>query len=139
MTKGAPDNALLWRGAYRKKAGSIPQTKKLSIYSSGRPVFTQVPLFLGDGPALLVVPPLGRARQAYLKTVEVFFCPSDEIRRPHRDENGWAKNTLNGTVYDSVSYWYWATPKDWTTHPANANKKRKKILTRRGMGIDRLG
>ncbi len=55
-----------------------------------------------------------------LKTVEVFFCPSDEIRRPHRVENGWAKNTLNGTVYDSVSYWYWATPKDWTTRPANA-------------------
>lgn len=88
--------------------------------ADGRPVFTQGPLFLGDGPALLVVPPLGRARQAYLKTVEVFFCPSDEIRRPHRDQNGWAKNTLNGTVYDSVSYWYWATPKDWTTRPANA-------------------
>jgi prepilin-type N-terminal cleavage/methylation domain-containing protein/prepilin-type processing-associated H-X9-DG protein len=82
---------------------------------AGNPVFTQGPLFLNAGPALLVREPLGRGAQSYLKSVEIFFCPSDEIRRPFRDKNGWARNTFNDTVYNCVSYWYWTTPKSFTT------------------------
>jgi prepilin-type N-terminal cleavage/methylation domain-containing protein/prepilin-type processing-associated H-X9-DG protein len=76
----------------------------------------------GGGVSLLVypaspTPPLGRATQKYLISNEIFFCPSDDIRRPFRDlkqgGTGWGPATvLNfNAAGASMSYWHWYWPK----------------------------
>jgi prepilin-type processing-associated H-X9-DG protein len=63
--------------------------------------------------------PAGRGKQNYIDSVDAFFCPSDHLRIEMRDGAGFAPNTVGGTVFNCVSYWYWATPLYWTSKPAN--------------------
>lgn len=68
------------------------------------------------GVALLLKPPMGVGR-AYLQSNDVFFCPSDDIRRPYRDRNhGWGPSYVPvygdaGRGY-SMSYWGWYYPRE---------------------------
>jgi prepilin-type processing-associated H-X9-DG protein/prepilin-type N-terminal cleavage/methylation domain-containing protein len=66
-----------------------------------------------QGAALLVYPPKGHARQKYLIENDVFFCPSDNVRRPFRDPvTGWGPSSAAsfGTSRVSQSYWQWVFP-----------------------------
>ncbi|MGB7158267.1 MAG: prepilin-type N-terminal cleavage/methylation domain-containing protein [Tepidisphaeraceae bacterium] len=75
----------------------------------------------GGGVSLLVFPattppPLGRATQKYMLSNDVFFCPSDNIRRPFRaltpGGTGWGPSSalaLAGAG-GSQSYWHWYWP-----------------------------
>jgi prepilin-type N-terminal cleavage/methylation domain-containing protein/prepilin-type processing-associated H-X9-DG protein len=67
-----------------------------------------------NGPALLVAEPQGNARQPYLKTNDVFFCPTDTIRAPFRDKvHGWGPTSaLNlAAGLGSQSYWQYYFPR----------------------------
>jgi prepilin-type N-terminal cleavage/methylation domain-containing protein len=73
-----------------------------------------------QGVSLLIAPPVGGAPQPYLKSIEVFFCPSDMTRAPYRKKqtfNGvtyltWGPTSagLTGTPGNSQSYWQWYFP-----------------------------
>jgi prepilin-type processing-associated H-X9-DG protein len=69
---------------------------------------------LNFGAALLVAPPKGGARQNYLTSNDVFFCPSDTVRAPFRDPvTGWGRTSMDPSVlvtYNSTSYWIWYYP-----------------------------
>jgi len=89
---------------------------------------------LAHGLGLLLPPPYGMNRP-YLKTPDVFFCPSDEVRRPFRAEWQWrtiwggdnrkylmyAVQTLSdlsnpAATGDMISYWQWYFPqRGWTS------------------------
>jgi prepilin-type processing-associated H-X9-DG protein/prepilin-type N-terminal cleavage/methylation domain-containing protein len=82
----------------------------------------------GGGVSLLVfanqaAPPLGRASQKYLLSNDVFFCPSDNVRRPFRDlkpgGTGWGPaSALTFVGASTMSYWHWYWPKiSWFTSP----------------------
>jgi prepilin-type N-terminal cleavage/methylation domain-containing protein/prepilin-type processing-associated H-X9-DG protein len=65
------------------------------------------------GAALLVAAPKGAAQQKYLTNNDVFFCPSDEVRRPFRDPVlGWGPTsvTTGNMTVRSQSYWQWYLP-----------------------------
>jgi prepilin-type N-terminal cleavage/methylation domain-containing protein/prepilin-type processing-associated H-X9-DG protein len=73
------------------------------------------------GVQMLVTAPYGNAAQPYLKTPEVFFCPSDFNRRPYRLTkvvNGikytmWGTTGFNGTAVvgsNSMSYFAYYIP-----------------------------
>jgi prepilin-type N-terminal cleavage/methylation domain-containing protein/prepilin-type processing-associated H-X9-DG protein len=67
-----------------------------------------------NGPALLVAEPQGNARSTYLKTNDVFFCPTDTVRAPFRDKvHGWGPTSaVNfGAGLGSASYWQWYFPR----------------------------
>jgi len=80
-----------------------------------------------NGVALLVYAPKGFAKQPYLKENDVFFCPSDFVRRPYRNPTtGWGPSdalVLTGT--GSMSYFRYYYPKrswgtagaDWAGYP----------------------
>jgi prepilin-type processing-associated H-X9-DG protein/prepilin-type N-terminal cleavage/methylation domain-containing protein len=76
-----------------------------------------------SGASLLVAPPQGRAASKYLAKNDVFFCPSDEVRRPFRSETtGWGPTsipTLKLTMA-SQSYWQWYLPKDYYSRTTGA-------------------
>jgi len=77
----------------------------------------------GGGVSLLVfanqaLPPLGRASQKYLLSNDVFFCPSDNVRRPFRTlqpgGSGWGPASALAFApasFSSMSYWHWYWPK----------------------------
>jgi prepilin-type N-terminal cleavage/methylation domain-containing protein/prepilin-type processing-associated H-X9-DG protein len=73
--------------------------------------------YLGDaGIGLLVRPPLGWGRPGYLANADVFFCPSDEMRRPFRNPaHGWGWQTFGTLSFASMSYWQWCVPKSLAT------------------------
>jgi len=67
-----------------------------------------------NGPALLVAEPQGHARSTYLKTNDVFFCPTDTVRAPFRDKvHGWGPTSAVNfaTGLGSMSYWQWYFPR----------------------------
>ena len=69
---------------------------------------------LGSGQMLLFAKPRGASGVAYMKTNEVFFCPSDNARRPFRDAvTGWGpgKTTGLGAIATSMSYFAWYYPR----------------------------
>ncbi|MFT3789315.1 MAG: type II secretion system protein [Tepidisphaeraceae bacterium] len=71
------------------------------------------------GVALLVAPPHG-AGKSYIKSNNVFFCPSDNYRAPFRNPvHGWGPAGLGTTArYASMSYFTWYYPEKvygWTT------------------------
>lgn len=70
---------------------------------------------------LLVQAPFGQAPSKYLQTPEVFFCPSDDVRRPTRSLMtmpngakvlGWGYHyyTNGSNTNLAMSYWYWYFP-----------------------------
>lgn len=65
-----------------------------------------------SGIALLLRPPMGEGK-GYLKSNDVFFCPSDFVRSPYRDSvTGWGPDYANTAVrIASISYWSWYYPK----------------------------
>jgi prepilin-type N-terminal cleavage/methylation domain-containing protein/prepilin-type processing-associated H-X9-DG protein len=70
------------------------------------------------GVSLLIAPPVGGANQPYLKSIEVFFCPSDFVRRPYRKTqvfNGvkyltWGPTGYGNTGTQTQSYWQYYYP-----------------------------
>jgi prepilin-type processing-associated H-X9-DG protein len=70
-----------------------------------------------NGPALLVAEPQGNARAKYLKSNDVFFCPSDGVRAPFRDPvYGWGATNFTLALnaisnWGSTSYWHYYYPK----------------------------
>jgi len=67
-----------------------------------------------NGPALLVAEPQGNARSTYLKTNDVFFCPTDSVRAPFRHPvHGWGPTSAVNfaTGLGSMSYWQWYFPR----------------------------
>ena len=76
-----------------------------------------------NGVALLVVQgPKGFGQQPYLKDNEVFFCPSDFVRRPHRSPvSGWGPaDAMVVNSATSMSYFRYYYPKrSWGTAGAN--------------------
>jgi prepilin-type N-terminal cleavage/methylation domain-containing protein/prepilin-type processing-associated H-X9-DG protein len=69
---------------------------------------------------LIVQPPWGMAASRYLNNADLFFCPSDEVRRPFRsmialpggrEVKGWGYFDTGGTNTNlAMSYWYWYFP-----------------------------
>jgi prepilin-type processing-associated H-X9-DG protein len=59
-------------------------------------------------------PPRGDGRQAYLKSNEAFFCPSDKVVAPFIDPvTGWGKPFITSPAAgNSCSYMIWYVPKD---------------------------
>ena len=52
----------------------------------------------------------------YLKTYDILFCPSDEIRRPFRNkQTGLAPLNASSTDYQYMSYWYHYIPQAGNT------------------------
>ena len=76
-----------------------------------------------NGVALLVeAGPRGSGKQPYLKHNDVFFCPSDFVRRPYRSPvSGWGPaDALVLTTATSMSYFRYYYPKrSWGTTGAN--------------------
>jgi prepilin-type N-terminal cleavage/methylation domain-containing protein/prepilin-type processing-associated H-X9-DG protein len=76
----------------------------------------QVP---AGGVALLIKPPVGNSIASYLNNADIFFCPSDNLRKDYRDFTthgfsragflGAASNFTTGP-YEYMSYWYYYTP-----------------------------
>lgn len=72
------------------------------------------------GYALLMEPPRGVGK-GYLKSNDIFFCPSDTVRAPYRDPvNGWAPRSLTDTAGGAMSYWKWYYPKKYWDRDSNA-------------------
>jgi len=69
-------------------------------------------------------PPIGSGSQAYFKSNEAFFCPSDEVIRPYIDPaTGWGETWVTRTniaLGRSTSYFEWYCPSEvnMSTHPA---------------------
>jgi prepilin-type N-terminal cleavage/methylation domain-containing protein/prepilin-type processing-associated H-X9-DG protein len=69
---------------------------------------------------LMVPPPYGKSGVRYLSSPELFFCPSDEVRRPIRSTVtlpggatglGWAYFGIGGTsTTRAMSYWHFYYP-----------------------------
>jgi prepilin-type N-terminal cleavage/methylation domain-containing protein/prepilin-type processing-associated H-X9-DG protein len=107
----------------------LPRTTYGPNVTVGSP--TASPPSPASGPGLLMAAPFG-AGIAYIKTTDVFFCPSDEIRRPFRNDisaaqlsaaglaptlklRGWARQTLGSptgsTSVDAESYMKFYVPR----------------------------
>ena len=56
----------------------------------------------GGGYAMYVSQPYGAAKSKYLPNCDVFFCPSDSVRRPFRQP---VKDWETGTVYPDLQGW----------------------------------
>ena len=80
------------------------------------------------GVSLLIASPIGGAPQPYLKSIEVFFCPSDKNRAPYRKKQvlsdgreylTWGPTAAGvyTTPGNSQSYWQWYFP-TWS-YPAS--------------------
>jgi prepilin-type N-terminal cleavage/methylation domain-containing protein/prepilin-type processing-associated H-X9-DG protein len=89
--------------------------------SAGAPKFTRAtfgpdsgyvtPPDAPGGISLMLAPPSGEGL-AYLKSNNVFFCPSDEVRAPFRNAvTGWGPAELTASVrIASISYWSYYYP-----------------------------
>jgi prepilin-type N-terminal cleavage/methylation domain-containing protein/prepilin-type processing-associated H-X9-DG protein len=69
--------------------------------------------YICDGQRLLLKQPYGLAGVSYLKTTEMFFCPSDNARRPFvNPTTGWGPQLLSnlGGTASSMSYFEWYRP-----------------------------
>lgn len=72
------------------------------------------PYVKNGGVGLLVPPSAGGWGQGYVENPGIFFCPSDNIRRPHRNGHPWAidyptnanPNDPNSSDYCYMSYFY---------------------------------
>jgi prepilin-type N-terminal cleavage/methylation domain-containing protein/prepilin-type processing-associated H-X9-DG protein len=87
-------------GAFNAAGGGVPPQDPTCYYATGQ--------------MLLLPRPYGGSGVAYLKTNEVFFCPSDNVRRPFRDKaNGWGPAQLNKltSTAQSMSYFAWYYPR----------------------------
>jgi hypothetical protein len=74
--------------------------------------------------SLLIAPPIGGAPQPYLKSIEVFFCPSDFARAPYRKKQNlgtpprqyltWGPTNPGAFNVggNSQSYWQWYFPRE---------------------------
>jgi prepilin-type N-terminal cleavage/methylation domain-containing protein len=122
----ANDNKGYVMPRYRGGAGIVPPNATPQLTITNGP---DVGLGAGTlanpagGVSLLVfadqpLPPLGRASQKYLLSNDVFFCPSDNVRRPFRalqpGGSGWGPASalvLAPPSFASMSYWHWYWPK----------------------------
>ena len=74
---------------------------------------------------------LGGHPTGYVKTADVFMCPSDSLRAEYRDPNikggwsaaGWNGSTIViGTNYWNMSYWYFYNPPQYYNSAGNLDK-----------------
>ena len=75
-----------------------------------------------NGPALVGRRAPGNARQAYLKTNDVFFCPTDTVRAPFRERCTGGVRRLRSfrRGFGSLSYWHWYFPKKYWSSSTGA-------------------
>ena len=111
-----------WRN-YGGTPAKVDVTPFFGSDVGGRTVGTMGPYGLASLLPEQDTPPRGHGRQAYLRTNQVFFCPSDEVVVKNIDPNtGWARaNVTLVNVGNSASYWIWYVPRevDQTGHIAN--------------------
>jgi prepilin-type N-terminal cleavage/methylation domain-containing protein/prepilin-type processing-associated H-X9-DG protein len=118
----ANDNGGFVPPRYRLVSGTYVLTSTFGP-NAGVAVPTLTPPVPPQGGALLVYNDdfrKGGATQKYLLSSNVFFCPSDTVRAPFRNEHGWgpsdARNLGGGLV--SISYWGWWFPEKYNFTPA---------------------
>jgi prepilin-type N-terminal cleavage/methylation domain-containing protein/prepilin-type processing-associated H-X9-DG protein len=115
---------------YRLGAGAMAGKAVLTFtYGQSWPPFT-LPSgeVVWSGPRLLVSDPIGGATQKYLPNADVFFCPSDTIRKDLRDSTnrGFALQGYlgtyvgTGTAYNYMSYYYYSNPGLYYSHTTGA-------------------
>lgn len=85
---------------------------------------TAVPPVPPGGGGMLVAPPKGSATQKYLIDNAMFFCPSDNVRRPFRNATtGWGPSSAQNFLgsLSSISYWGWWYPEKYYSGSAPPN------------------
>ena len=92
--------------------GFLPPRYRADANKVMQPTITWGPYLPDAGIGLLVRPPLGWGNPGYLANADLFFCPSDEMRRPFRNPaRGWGWQKFGETTFRSMSYWQWCVPK----------------------------
>jgi prepilin-type N-terminal cleavage/methylation domain-containing protein/prepilin-type processing-associated H-X9-DG protein len=96
--------------------------------------------FVASAQRLLLKPPYGLSAVSYLKTTDVFFCPSDDTRRPFVDPaTGWGPQIVSGLggTGNSMSYFEWYRPAlDYANPTANPPNRRSDNLNNSGYLIN---
>jgi prepilin-type N-terminal cleavage/methylation domain-containing protein/prepilin-type processing-associated H-X9-DG protein len=100
-----------WRFVAAGSSGRGGMTLYLPRATFGPDSGYQTPPEPSAGIALLLQPPMGIGK-GYLKNNDVFFCPSDFVRRTDRNPvTGWGPDIAVGaTRVASISYWSWYYP-----------------------------
>jgi prepilin-type N-terminal cleavage/methylation domain-containing protein/prepilin-type processing-associated H-X9-DG protein len=92
--------------------GFLPPRYRADANNVMQPTITWGPYLPDAGVGLLVRPPLGWGKPGYLANADLFFCPSDYMRRPFRNPaGGWGWQKFGESTFRSMSYWHWCVPR----------------------------